>query len=407
LQIYIAIMKRQLHVFSYSIKNQSNGEVDIFIDGQIVDAETQEIWRLWFGDETSTSYKSFREQLETLNAQVYNVYINSGGGMVTDAMAIHDLIKDYRANGKRVNTRGRGIVGSAATYILMAGDEPELSENSWFMIHNVSGGVWGDVNEVERYARLLRQFNDASRDFYVTATGKRKEDITKMMNEETWMTAKQAKDGGFIKKVTGEATFNQTISKENWPFANTAVLNAYNSAVRPAPNPDSITQQFDDMKKFFNDLGNAIMNAIKVVKAPENNDHTALMTSIGQAINDSIVAAGEQFETTVNETVTTAVTNALDASKDGPFKTALTNAIMSAIEQPIADAVKSATDFTKDGNAKTAFTSAINAAVTKAVKKAVDEATEEITNDITILKGKQSIAGDKTNDAPKQIGKWS
>jgi len=325
-------MKRPLHVFSYKIKQQATGEADIFIDGDIVDAETQSILKAWFGDETSTSYKSFRDQLNSVEANTFNVFINSGGGMVTDAMAIHDLIKDFRAKGKTVNTKGRGLIGSAATYILMAGDNPEMSKNSWFMIHNVSGAVYGDVNAVERYARTLRTFNDASRDFYASATSIRKEDITKMMNEETWMTADTAKEKGFITKVTGEAAFSQTISRDNWPFADTTVLNAYNSAVKPAPTTDenSSTQNLEQMKKFFQDLGNQIMNAIKGVKAPENNDHATLMQSIGEAVQASFNTASEQMETAVNEMVNAAVQAASD--KDGGAKGAVEAAVKTAVE---------------------------------------------------------------------------
>jgi len=351
-------MTRPLHVFSYKIKQQANGEADIFIDGDIVDAGTQSILKAWFGDETSTSYKSFRDQLNSVEASTFNVFINSGGGMVTDAMAIHDLIKDFRAKGKTVNTRGRGLIGSAATYILMAGDNPEMSKNSWFMVHNVSGAVYGDVNEVERYARTLRTFNDASRDFYSTATGMRKEDITKMMNEETWMTADTAKEKGFISKVTGEAAFSQSISRDNWPFSDTTVLNAYNSAVKkPATEENYSSQNLDQMKKFFQDLGNQIMNAIKGVKAPENNDHSVLMQSIGEAVNNSFNAAAEQMESAINDTVNTAVQAAVAKAKEGQ-EGAITSAVdaatkgmndkITAVETANADLVKKNEDLEKD-----------------------------------------------------------
>ncbi|MBX2907248.1 MAG: hypothetical protein KF744_14480 [Taibaiella sp.] len=54
-------MKLQLEIFNYSIgKNEATKKAEIFIDGDIVDAASQEFARDWWGDTTSVSYKSFR-----------------------------------------------------------------------------------------------------------------------------------------------------------------------------------------------------------------------------------------------------------------------------------------------------------------------------------------------------------
>lgn len=326
-------MKKVLHVFNFSIHNASSESVDIHIDGDIVDASTQEMLRSWLGDDTSVSFKSFRNQINANPAKVYNIYINSDGGLVTDAMAMHDFLIELQDQGKTVNTIGRGIVASAATYILMAGKNCEMSKNSWFMIHNVSGGIWGDVNTIERYAKTLRQFNDRSRDFYAEYTQMRKEDITKLMNEETFFTADQAKEKGFVKNVTGDAAFTNKISKENWQFSNTAVLNAYNSAVKPTPDT-SIQNQLEDMKKFFQDLGTSIMNAVKGVKPAENNDQQAMINSIAEAVSKPFETIGDQMETSVGELVKNevkgeAITNLINAS----VKTAVDNATKDLTEK--------------------------------------------------------------------------
>jgi hypothetical protein len=326
------------------------------------------------------------------------VYINSGGGIVTDAMAIHDLLKDIQNKGKTVNTIGRGIIASAATYILMAGNNCRMSKNSWFMIHNVGGGVWGDVNMVESYAATLRKFNDRSRDFYVEATGLRKEDITKMMNSETWMTADEAKEKGFIKQIEGEAVFTNLIPKDNWAFANMAVLNSYNAAVKPLSENNSLNQTLEEMKKFWQELGASIMNAIKGVKAPENNDHAALMNSIGQTFQSSFNAAGEQMELVVNEAVASGVTSSFDLTKDGPLKAAFDNAVNAAVTNAIASF-----DFSKEGPAKVAFDNAVKLAVEAQTKGLVSELEKEITN----MRGGKTITQIDEKDKKEPVGSWS
>lgn len=52
----------QLHIFNYSVQNQQSDSVDIYIDGAICDSPTKELLEKFWGDETSTSFKSFRER---------------------------------------------------------------------------------------------------------------------------------------------------------------------------------------------------------------------------------------------------------------------------------------------------------------------------------------------------------
>lgn len=218
--------------------------LNIDIDGEIVDAPTQEIMKNYWGDETSVSFKSFRDQVNASKAKTLNVSVNSGGGHVGDAMAIHDYLVELKGKGVTVNTAGRGIVASAATYIVMAGkDNSSMSANSWFMIHNVSGGIWGDVNEIENYSKTLRKFNNTIRDYYSNETGLPPETVSALMNKETWLTAQEAKDKGFVKNITGETNFKNAIKPEHWQFSNTTVLAAYNSFTKTVKNILSTSDQ--------------------------------------------------------------------------------------------------------------------------------------------------------------------
>ena len=308
-------MKTPLQVFTFSIQNKGNRTVDIFIDGQIVDASTQSILKAWFGDETSVSYKSFRDALAKEDADIFNVYINSPGGVVTDAMAIHDLLVQMQTEGKTVNTIGRGLIASSATLILLAGNEPEMTENSTFMIHNVSGGAYGTVDQIESYAVAMRKFNNMIVDLYANRTGLKKEEINNMMNAETWMTATDAVDKKFVAKKTAKADFKNSFEPEYWPFNNMAFLNQYN---------DSITKEEKiDMKKLFSDLTANIMAAIKGIKfeAPAANatpeqQHQALMNSIATAMQAPFDTFQASVETEISNAVSASVETAVSDLKE-------------------------------------------------------------------------------------------
>lgn len=300
-------MKARLQFFNFTATNESTDVLDINIDGAIVDAETQEMYEQWYGDDTSVSYKSLRGQVANSNANTINFYINSGGGMVTDAMAIHDWIVEMRAAGKTVNTIGRGIVCSAATYILMAGNS-SMSANSWFMIHNVSGGTWGDVNDIENYAASLRQFNDATRDFYANYTGLSATVISNMMNAETWMTAQQALDKKFIKSIAGSVEFTNSISADNWQFKNMAVLQAYNSS--------SIKNDTDMVNKIVEGITNALkeLGLMKVDGATNVAIQPITNEALTAALTTALAGVSTDIETMVNTAVATAVTAKMEAA---------------------------------------------------------------------------------------------
>ena len=376
-------MKHSLPQFQFSFVNKADDSADIYIDGVIVDADTQQILKDWFGDETSVSYKSFRNQLESSSAKTYNVYINSAGGMVTDAMAMHDMLVDMQTKGKTVNTYGRGLIASAATFILMAGNNAEMSKNSWFMIHNVSGGVYGSVDELEQYAATTRKMNDQLRDFYSSKTGMRKEDISKMMNAETWLTADEAKAKGFIKNISGDANFKNSIKADQWPFANKAILNSYNSSVKTDTDPQSFfTNQFNEMKKFFQ---NAIDKLMGLKPAAENTAITG--TQIAEALKQPFEDIATELENSSATNVTTFLNS--DAGKLA-VKNAVDAAFKTAVNDAVAEAVKPLN--TKIGELETSL----------------NAKTEELETEVSNVAGGKANAGGKNNGegAKKPIGNF-
>ncbi len=306
-------MKRPLQIFNLSFQNKANDEIDIHIDGNVVDASTQAMIEAWFGDTTSTSYRSFRNSLNATDAKVYNVIINSPGGHVGDALAIHDLLVDLQNKGKVVNTIGRGIVASSATLILLAGKKPTMSANSWFMMHTVSGGTYGTVSQIENYAVTMRKFNDKVTQLYSEKSGMPTEEVTNLMNAETWLTATEAEQRGLVSTVTGNESFQNFLKKEDWAFQNTQVLNLYNQAVKlPETNLDS-------MKEFFTNLKNDIINAVKGIKPAAEGETVDIANQIATAVAAPFENLGTTVETAIAAAVETATTAAVTKAVE-PFE---------------------------------------------------------------------------------------
>ena len=325
----------KLEVYNYSFKNSTADVLDVFIDGEIVDAATEEIYRNWFGDETTTSYKSFRQQVLNSTAKRVNIHVNSGGGQVADALAIHDFIIEEIHNGRDMNTYGKGLVASAATYILLAPgkDRSHMSSNCFFMIHNVSGRLQGDVNQIESGARVMRKFNDCARDLYASYFGQTTDQITQWMNEETWWTGNDMKDLGFLTNV-GPAVnaITNAIPKEKWLFNNTAILNTINNSILPPKNKG--------MKK--NKILNAIATAFANLKLSNDTQlSTVNVDQLRNALTAALEAEGE------DDTDVAAITNAVTAALTPEIlNAAVTNAFaaMTTVPANITTAITNATN---------------------------------------------------------------
>lgn len=367
--------KPALSVFNFSMVNQADDSVDINIDGYIVDSPTLEMYKAYWGDETSVSYKSFRDSIPS-GVKTINLFVNSGGGHVGDAMAIKDHLDALESQGVTVNREGRGIVASAATYPVM-GKNSRLSENCLFMIHEVSGFAYGDVSSMENQVKAMRKFNDMIVDFYSKETGLSATVIGNMMKAETWMTAQDAVDKNFVKAKGPNAVLTNSIKAEHWPSNNTAMLNVYNS--------------------FFSNSNSNEMDAKKITDAITNG-FAALMENLG--LKDK---AGDEKTTNALTAFTTSITNALTAGgipDEASIKTMVDNAITEAFKAVPENFTKAITDANKDLVTKDEFKNAL----TKAdLTTELNTFKTDMTNSIIASIGGKSEAGEK--DKPKNSGK--
>jgi ATP-dependent protease ClpP protease subunit len=144
----------------------------------------------------------FRQELAALgDVSTIHVRINSNGGSVFGAYAIMNLLKSHTA---QIITYNDGIAASAATLIAMAGDKVVSAIGSMWMIHRPSTGLLsGNVDDFAKAIEVLDTITESMVDVYHAKTGIDKEEITQMLNSETWMTGTQAKEKGFADEVAG------------------------------------------------------------------------------------------------------------------------------------------------------------------------------------------------------------
>ncbi len=189
-----------------------------------------------------TTAKDFAEELDqvTDGATSLLVSINSPGGDLFDAFAIYNALRRHPL---KVTARVDGVAASAASLILMAGDEVVMPENAMVMIHNPWTIAGGESKDLRKAADMMDSARDGIVAAYATKTGKGKEEIIQMMDETTWLTALDAQAMGFCDvieepiKLVASATSAGILAKlKGVPEKLLASLDDDLPTVEPPPN---------------------------------------------------------------------------------------------------------------------------------------------------------------------------
>lgn len=140
--------------------------------------------------------------VRALTAKTIHLRINSPGGMVFEATAIKTALEQHPA---RVIAHIDGQALSAASTLMLAGDEIEISAGGFVMIHNPSSLAWGNADEMRRCAEMLDAIRDSIAGQYAARTGLSVDELTAMMKAETWLSADQAVEMKFADRVAARA----------------------------------------------------------------------------------------------------------------------------------------------------------------------------------------------------------
>lgn len=173
----------------YRIVNRGTDRAEIYLYGVIGES--------FFSD--GISAKQFAADLKKLgNVKTIDLRINSEGGDVFDGEAMYSLLVNHPA---RVISHVDGLAASAASFIAMAGNEIEISEGGFMMIHDAHGAVRGGATDMRKMADLLETVSESIADKYAARTKQDKKKIRKWMSDETWFTGAEAVTNGFADRM--------------------------------------------------------------------------------------------------------------------------------------------------------------------------------------------------------------
>lgn len=158
-----------------------------------------------YGDITSFKFfeedvtaKSIVDEINSISADVINVYISSYGGEVQAGLAIYNALKRHKA---KVRTICDGFACSIASVIFMAGEERIMNDSSLLMIHNAWSFAEGNAKELKKIAEDLEKITQASVSAYKAHSNLTEEEVVEMMDNETWILPEEAIEYGFATAI--------------------------------------------------------------------------------------------------------------------------------------------------------------------------------------------------------------
>ena len=144
--------------------------------------------------------QSIQNEYDTNDLNIY-LHINSDGGEIFSAISVIDTILNSKIP---ITTIIEGCAASAATLISIVGHNRVITPNSYMLIHQLSSGFWGKMNQIEDQYNNLQNLTNLIKKFYkkyslVPKTGK--ENLSNCLKHDTWWDAKKCLSYGLVDKI--------------------------------------------------------------------------------------------------------------------------------------------------------------------------------------------------------------
>jgi ATP-dependent Clp endopeptidase proteolytic subunit ClpP len=167
------------------------------------------------------------------------IRINSMGGSVYAGIAIFNAIRGSRSN---IKIFVDGIAASMASVIALCGKPVEMSKYARLMLHSVSGGCWGNKDELKQTVREIESLETTLCEMYSQKTGKTVEDIRTAYfdGKDHFLTAGEALSLGFIDGIYDA----EPVPEESTPEQ---IYNLFNNRLNKPQNENQMN--IEDLRK--------------------------------------------------------------------------------------------------------------------------------------------------------------
>ena len=261
-------MPKQLKFWNV-MKNDEEKSAELILYGSI---GSDEYW-------DDISDKAFKQDIENLgDVENITLHINSPGGSVFSAVAIANTLKNHKA---KITANIDGLAASAATIITSACDTVRMPKNALFMVHNPITFAYGNNQDMQKTLEMLNKVKNSIIETYLNKAKTDKETLSELMDNETWMSAEEAKEYGFVDEILDESVEKEVIENKliinNMTFDISRFKNfkekkkqdprIINISVNSTGSPEEIADKFRDIlnstENQKNEGGNMTLEELK------------------------------------------------------------------------------------------------------------------------------------------------
>ena len=261
-------MPKQLKFWNV-MKNDEEKSAELILYGSI---GSDEYW-------DDISDKAFKQDIENLgDVENITLHINSPGGSVFSAVAIANTLKNHKA---KITANIDGLAASAATIITSACDTVRMPKNALFMVHNPITFAYGNNQDMQKTLEMLNKVKNSIIETYLNKAKTDKETLSELMDNETWMSAEEAKEYGFVDEILDESVEKEVIENKliinNMAFDISRFKNfkekknqeprVINISVNSTGNPEEIADKFRNIlnstENQKNEGGNMTLEELK------------------------------------------------------------------------------------------------------------------------------------------------
>lgn len=173
---------------SYDIYSRLLKDRIVFIDGEIQDLTADLI----------VAQLLFLESQDP--SRDISIYINSPGGSVTAGLAIYDTMQYLKPD---IQTICLGQASSMAALLLAAGTSGKrfALPSSRVLIHQPWGNASGQASDISLQAREIVRLKKLTIEYFARHTGKTLEQVSKDMERDFFMSAREAVEYGLADKI--------------------------------------------------------------------------------------------------------------------------------------------------------------------------------------------------------------
>ncbi|WP_419767249.1 head maturation protease, ClpP-related [Arcobacter sp.] len=132
------------------------------------------------------------------------VKISCPGGDIFQGIEIYNALKSYDRG--QIHVVITSLAASMASYIALAGDTISVYDNATYMIHNGWSFCVGDHRAMRHTADILEGLSSILAKKYISKTGKKKEEIQKLMDDESYFYGDEILKNGFCDSIISTET---------------------------------------------------------------------------------------------------------------------------------------------------------------------------------------------------------